>query len=187
MLNNLTILFVGITLFVYLGGKNVPKKLSKYKLLIVGLTCGLIACQFVNNNVENFDVTYGDDSIYSCNGDQRDKGAGDYCSMKNCHGAVRGWVKDRNYSDPKSIIRDLQAQCKTTYIAGETHSFTGSSVREIHDSGSRLKNEEWCSNPNNINTGGPCYNCGTFGHVTKGDECLRCSISNRWITTTCPR
>jgi len=186
MLNNLTILFVGITLFVYLGGKNVPKKLSKYKLLIVGLTCGLIACQFVNN-VENFDVTYGDDSIYSCNGDQRDKGAGDYCSMKNCHGAVRGWVKDRNYSDPKSIIRDLQAQCKTTYIAGETHSFTGSSVREIHDSGSRLKNEEWCSNPNNINTGGPCYNCGTFGHVTKGDECLRCSISNRWSTTTCPR
>jgi hypothetical protein len=56
MLNNLTILFVAITLFVYFGGKNVPKELSKYKLLIVGFTCGLIICSFVNNNVEGFNI-----------------------------------------------------------------------------------------------------------------------------------
>ena len=56
MLNNLTILSVVVALFVYFGGKNVPKELSKYKLLIVGFTCGLIICSFVKRNVETFTV-----------------------------------------------------------------------------------------------------------------------------------
>ena len=56
MLNNLTILSVVVALFVYFGGKNVPKELSKYKLLIVGFTCGLIICSFVKRDVETFTV-----------------------------------------------------------------------------------------------------------------------------------
>jgi|TARA_B110000971_G_scaffold219178_1_gene259698 hypothetical protein len=56
MLNNLTILSVVVALFVYFGGKNVPKELSKYKLLIVGFTCGLIICSFVKRNVEGFRI-----------------------------------------------------------------------------------------------------------------------------------
>lgn len=83
---------------------------------------------------------------------------------------------------------------------GGTKTLKGSSVRKIHDSGSGLKDESWCSNPANINTDEICYNCAAVlspNNVPKdpedpyspSGECFRCSGlggSNRWRSTTCP-
>jgi hypothetical protein len=151
MLNNLTILFVVITLFVYFGGKNVPKELSKYKLLIVGLTCGLIVCSFVKRNVEAFTVgSYNGDSAGGCVQQQQN----DY------------HTNNSEVYDNISKLHENIDLCKHEYLnqlrqrsSGKTHTLKGTRIGEIHDDTSGLKNYEWCSNPANINDNDNCYNC----------------------------
>jgi len=227
MLNNLTIFLVITTLFVYCGGKNVPKELIKYKLLIVGLTIGLIVCSFFNKKIENFTVSYGEGgnqtNIYSCNEDEEDNSSDNYCSMRNCKHSVRRWTGVNFPPEPPTrdaetglltgggyskedarTIKDLYDQCKTTYRSGETHTFKNSGVLDrtnaILADTSRVKDEEWCRNPENIIEGGGCYNCNhvIHGNVPKDPEnpyrpngqCFRCSTAggqNTWSPTSCPR
>jgi len=225
MLNNLTIFLVITTLFVYFGGKNVPKELVKYKLLIVGLTIGLIICSFVKKNIEAFTVSYGEGghqtTIYSCIEDEEDKRSHDYCSMRNCKHSVRRWTSVNFPPEPPTLdaetglltgggysqedaitIKDLYNQCKTTYRSGETKTLTGTNVNEVSHDTSRVKDEEWCSNPNNINTDGICYNCDNVLHTNNvpkdpenpyrpSGECFRCALgmdgAKRWRSTSCPR
>ena len=193
MLNNLTILSVVVTLFVYFGGKNVPKELSKYKLLIVGFTCGLIICSFVKRNVETFTVGgWHGDSAGQCVIHQQSE-----------------------FHDPQSDIyndinqlHDRIDLCKHEYmqqlrLAGrlKTTTLKGTSINQAAHDTSRVKDEEWCSNPANINTDDICYNCAAVlspNNVPKDPEdpyspsgqCFRCSGlggSNRWRSTACPR
>lgn len=94
MLNNLTIFLVITTLFVYFGGKNVPKELVKYKLLIVGLTIGLIVCSFVKGNVEHFEVKNRNTVIYGCDDNESDETSPNYCSTFNCKHSVHSYLDD---------------------------------------------------------------------------------------------
>jgi len=123
MLNNLTILFVVITLFVYFGGKNVPKELSNYKLLIVGLTCGLIVCSFVKNNVEAFTVgNYTCPRHGSCSDSssiaqtQCEGGGGTWTPRHECakNACVRQQLQDYGHTDGRQAM-NLAQECRNEY------------------------------------------------------------------------
>lgn len=152
MLNNLTIFLVITTLFVYCGGKNVPKELVKYKLLIVGLTIGLIVCSFFKENIENFEIPdpmpghqgTNRTPIYSCDDNETDETSSNYCSIIECKHKVNDYLSEllENAPPPKqrtglerilyehwrSFSRNLNNKCKTSDGANIANDFTPGSA-----------------------------------------------------------
>jgi Na+/pantothenate symporter len=51
-MNQLMIIVVALVVFVYFGGKYVPKVLKDNKKIILGLVGGLVLCSFMYKNVE---------------------------------------------------------------------------------------------------------------------------------------
>ena len=55
-MNQLVILVVALVVFVYFGGKYVPKVLKDNKQIMLGLVGGVVLCSFMCKNVEGFNT-----------------------------------------------------------------------------------------------------------------------------------
>ena len=137
-MNQLVILVVALVVFIYFGGKYVPKVLKDNKQIMLGLVGGIVLCSFMCKSVEGFRDANEENVCHSIK-DAND--AAEIALGKNTNSISRLLCENKDLSTNQIMNSDVNTTLPTNQmriVNGKYRLYTADTVRRLRNQMNQL-------------------------------------------------